>query len=109
MTARLWRQLGPAMPVYTVYALFDHDDRLLYVGVTGQREQRTHQHSATSTAWWYLVAHAAFEHFHGPTAKDDALARERELIQEFAHTSTWLGTRGPAVKASGSSAVRADG
>jgi hypothetical protein len=95
MTARLWRQLGPPMPVYTVYAFFDHDDRLLYVGVTGQREQRSHQHSATSTTWWYLVARAAFEHFHGPTAKDDALARERELIQELCPHFNMVGNPRP--------------
>jgi len=82
VAAYLWRKIGPPFPVYSVYLFYDVEGNLLYVGATGQREQRSHQH-ANSAPWWHLVARAEYEHFHGPGAKEKAFAAERALIAEL--------------------------
>jgi len=63
--------------IYTVYRYYDSDDRLLYVGVTGEDLQRSHAHRRTAL-WWSLAVSAKFEHF---GTYDQAYAHEQLLIR----------------------------
>lgn len=55
----------------TVYRMFDADDRLLYVGVTCNTEQRWARHRESS-AWWPLVARKTLTVFPNRRAALDA-------------------------------------
>lgn len=46
-----------------LYRLYDDEDRLLYIGITKNLEQRWtgHRHAATSSKWWPNVARKAIE------------------------------------------------
>lgn len=63
---------------YTVYRLYDADDRLLYVGCTAHRMSRIEQHE--SKAWWPEVAFVVVSHHPSRAAarraEDDAIEAE---------------------------------
>lgn len=46
----------------TLYRYFDSEDRLLYVGITGDNTKRQSQHRRNSF-WFGEIARASFEHF----------------------------------------------
>jgi predicted GIY-YIG superfamily endonuclease len=70
-----------------VYRLYDVQDRLLYVGITVDLEQRWSEHSEDKF-WWHLVVRkqAAWHQTRGP-----AVAEEREAIRDEGplHNRTW--------------------
>ncbi|MFD3532069.1 DUF6907 domain-containing protein [Streptomyces sp. NPDC058664] len=57
-----------------LYRLFDAHDRLLYIGITKNLEQRWtgHRYSATSSTWWPEVARKAIEWYPTREAADKA-------------------------------------
>jgi hypothetical protein len=69
------------MRVWTVYRYYDAEGRLLYVGVTGCRHRRAHDHAGGPASWWLLVVRGEFDHF---TSPEEALAEELRQIVELA-------------------------
>lgn len=63
----------------SVYRYYDSDGALVYVGITSKGPQRQSQHTVTAE-WWPHVARQDVEHY---PSRDEAAARERELIQRF--------------------------
>lgn len=61
-----------------IYRLFDTDDVLLYVGVTGNLRERLGNHSRTQR-WWPEVARKAVEWYPTRTEAEDA---EKRAIRE---------------------------
>lgn len=61
-----------------IYRLFDTDDVLLYVGVTGSLRERLGNHSRTQR-WWPEVARKAVEWYPTRTEAEDA---EKRAIRE---------------------------
>lgn len=59
-----------------LYRFYDREDRLLYVGITGNLPSRQQQHEG-SQPWWQEVARMTVEHF--PT-REDARAAEQAAI-----------------------------
>ncbi|MFJ6348634.1 DUF6907 domain-containing protein [Streptomyces sp. NPDC092046] len=57
-----------------LYRLYDADDRLLYIGITKNLEQRWtgHRHSATSSKWWPDVVRKVIEWHPSQEAADAA-------------------------------------
>jgi predicted GIY-YIG superfamily endonuclease len=60
----------------TLYRLYDHDARLLYIGIAEKWATRMGQHAADKT-WWPDVANVRFEQLPDRT---EALTAEREAI-----------------------------
>ena len=63
-------------PGTSVYLAYDHEDAVLYVGLTGQGISRAFGHQESS-AWWEQMAYQRWEHF---ASRNRALEREAELI-----------------------------
>jgi hypothetical protein len=63
----------------SVYRYYDGDGALVYVGITARGVQRQNEHNAHAE-WWPFVVRQEVEHY---PSRDDAAARERELIQRF--------------------------
>jgi predicted GIY-YIG superfamily endonuclease len=55
----------------TLYRYFDSDDRLLYVGITGDNTKRQSQHRRNSF-WFGEIVSATFEHFDNREDADEA-------------------------------------
>lgn len=60
----------------TLYRYFDSDDRLLYVGITGDNTKRQSQHRRSSF-WFGEIAKATFEHY---DTRDQAEQAETKAI-----------------------------
>lgn len=63
-----------------VYKHLDQDGRVLYVGCTMYPSIRTRQHEVGSP-WWPQVVRVELSDFYAD--RDEALARELELIREL--------------------------
>lgn len=63
----------------SVYRYYDRHDILIYVGITSAGINRNRQHNADKE-WWPFVVRQEVDHF---TSRDDASAREIELIRFF--------------------------
>lgn len=63
----------------TVYQYFGVGGQLLYVGITERGVRRAHEH-ADLKHWWELAVGCTLEHF---ATRDEALAREADLIRRF--------------------------
>lgn len=61
----------------SVYLYYDHNDFLIYVGITSRGVKRQVEHNA-SKEWWQFVARQEVEHF---DTRPEAAARERFLIE----------------------------
>jgi predicted GIY-YIG superfamily endonuclease len=72
----------------SVYRLFDADDRLLYVGCSGDLNKRLRDHRC-KTDWFPAVARTTVEAF--PT-REEALAAELEAIHSEAPAHNMIGT-----------------
>jgi hypothetical protein len=57
--------------ITTLYRFYDGNDRLLYVGISGNPARRHHEHSKEKP-WWSEVARSTMEHF--PTREQAAQA-----------------------------------
>lgn len=65
------------MSTWVVYRAYDADDRLIYVGATGNIERRLSNHRSTS--WWSSLARRVEVERH--PAMPDALRAETEAIR----------------------------
>jgi predicted GIY-YIG superfamily endonuclease len=61
----------------TLYRYFDSDNRLLYVGVSGDNTKRQSQHRRSSF-WFGEIMSATFEHY---DSREDALEAEAQAIK----------------------------
>lgn len=61
-----------------LYRLFDADDRLLYVGITGNPKRRWQQHALYSDEWWPQVASKTVAWL---DSRSEAEAAEKRVIQ----------------------------
>lgn len=61
----------------TVYRIYDAEDGLLYVGITGGNVKRLHQHRRDKP-WWESAARIELVHF---ATREEAMRAEREAIQ----------------------------
>lgn len=74
----------------SVYLYYDHNDFLIYVGVTSRGIKRQVEHN-TSKDWWQFVTRQEVEHF---ADRPEAMARERDLI--VLHTPPFNTQHNPA-------------
>lgn len=70
-------QVIDSTAVHFVYRMFDSSGRLLYVGMTGNLEQRLHHHSFNAP-WYGRVARTTVETYPDRAA---AIAAEKHAIQ----------------------------
>lgn len=61
-----------------LYRLYDAEERLLYVGITHDCEQRWREHSYTKP-WWHLVERKVVEWLE---TRAEALAEEKKTVRE---------------------------
>lgn len=63
----------------TLYRFYDQNERLLYVGISGNPGRRFHEHSKDK-GWWAQVARSTMEHH--PTREEAAAAEVAAIITE---------------------------
>lgn len=75
----------------TLYRLFDENDQLLYVGITGAELYRLRQHSGDKS-WWQLAVRATFTHY---ATRQEAEEAEYKAIKEEGPAFNLAGVTNP--------------